>query len=673
MVATYKHQSTGRTVTSGELGRQMPFKATLTAIVDAVTVRMSIAGTTTGKATVYITDNANNPISQKITVTVAQTDSDVAITGLNAAIVAGRHYSLVIVADPIPNSMMPGVHHSSTPSTYTQTLNITEYQLAAAPWVITTAQGMGFPIGGTAGYAATGSAYRSLDVGSVPAVAGTIQIVAYDSPLYPLVIDMYSTNDPALFAVGGVTGWTAQLGVQSGDAIPAARYFRFHIQMSSNANQDIAPALDAINLYFDGAETIFTTRAQRIDYVDGSQGVSGVPVVHDMGSISSQLTNKAASVFAGKIQVHINNEPRSLALLNDAPPPIGRPVHINFGYDVLVDRVNIFNGTIDDVRYTPDKLTLMISDSITLADISIPRKDSYPAWDAAADYAIGALVTHKFFTYKALSANGATTANSAAPDASPTVWQQLTFPKVYDTFTNGGVAWHLVDIIIDILRNDINIPDSRINFASLQRLKALRVGYTGTRTLIKPEKALTLLGELAWLLEAQWVQLSGGISLVPEHKVGDPIPSHAPHINDNDIGVGSFSYRRGWKELVNECVIMTQWDGTNFNSVTAYADATSVSTLRKVQQEVGHDKWMMPPAILDQIAAHVVARKNQARRIISIATNGKHLRLECGDIVTFESSLLPASDPVILNMKVIRKDISSWQKQSIRLTLMEVL
>ncbi|MDQ6973909.1 MAG: hypothetical protein Q9M10_03415, partial [Mariprofundaceae bacterium] len=337
-------------------------------------------------------------------------------------------------------------------------------------------------------------------------------------------------------------------------------------------------------------------------------------------------------------------------------------------YDAVVDRVRVFDGMIEDVRYTQEKITLLLSDNIKYADVTIPKKGNHKTWDRAKAYRVGDLVSHQFFTWKAKLAS-----TGISPETSPAAWQQITFPKVYDVTTNNGTAWHLVDIVLDILRNEINMDDNRINIASFNRLRALRPGYVGNRTLIKPQKAMAMLGELAWLLECQWVQLSEGVSLVPEIRRTDLNYQSVPHINDHDIASGSFSYRRGWKELVNECLIFSQWDGTSYQSATSYADAASISALRVVQQEVGYDKWHMPPAILDGIAQHVVARKNKARRILSFSTGGRCLRLECGDRVSFESSLLPASDPQWLHCVVVKKDMTSWQHQTIKLTLMEIL
>ncbi|MDQ6973943.1 MAG: hypothetical protein Q9M10_03585, partial [Mariprofundaceae bacterium] len=299
-MASYKHTGINRTVTAKQLGRQMPFTARLTAVIDQITARLALIGTTTGVVTAYITDNSGTVISQhsSVTLTIGIT-TDVTFQGLNAHLVHGLQYSLFILAEPIPDRLTPGVHHVSTPTEYNQTLVITEYKLPASPWVLTTSSGAGFPMGGTAGFQASGSGYRSLDVGSVPSSNGTIQIVASESSAYPMVIDAYFTQSSVLFAKAGVLRWSVLPNVKSGDVLPPARYWRFFIRMQSNAANDIAPVLDSIGIYFDGAPTIFTNRAQLIEYVDGSKTILGEPVLENLSSMTSQLTAKPASVFTG--------------------------------------------------------------------------------------------------------------------------------------------------------------------------------------------------------------------------------------------------------------------------------------------------------------------------------------------------------------------------------------
>jgi len=664
-----------RVVTRSELGVVIPFHSIMTAIIDSVTVRLSMFGTVSGAADVYISDGYGNVISNTVRITnIPATESDYVVTGLNAAITSTFHYNLAVKAVPPAqnDATMYGVAHQAAATTYTQTFTVSDYQIAAGTWVITTTDGYGFPIGGWAGFQPSGEAWRSLDVGSVPTGTGIFEKASNDAPSYPIVIDLYSTNNPALFVQPGITGWALQANVSSGDVVQPAQYFRFHIRMTANPTLDMSPVLDRLAVYFDGVPQLFTTQSQLIEYSNGALDVVGTPVLDAISTVSSQLTDKPAQVFAGKVHVDLANDQRALPLLSN--PIIGKSVHIAVGYSAAVDRIPVFNGAVEDVRYTPQKITLIVSDNIKFADVMVPQKDSYASYDTNADYAVDALVTHKFFTWKSLTAHGMSTGNAVEPGTDPAVWQQITFPKIYDATTNGGQPWHLVDIALDILRNEINIPDNRINFVSFDRLRTLRSGYTGTRTITKPEKAKGLLGELAWLLEAQWIEASDGIALVPEVDLTTPLPAGTvvPIINDDDIATGSFRYRRGWKELVNECLIFSAWDGSNYQSASVYADATSVATHHVVQQETGYDKWSMPAAVRDAIAQHVVSRKANGRRVISITTSARHMRLEAGDRCTFESSLLPASDPQTINCVVVKKDIVGWKSQKINITLQEV-
>jgi len=649
-----------RTVKKTGLDIIIPFTARLTGVIDEISIGLSMSGNAaTGKLKISILDALDNVVSMEINVSsIVSKVTSKTVTGLSAKIVNGAGYKLKVSAVPPDKTLLAGPAAYAPAIIYAQTLTVSRTIIANGIWDINTdAAGVGFHIGGRGGYQATGSAYRSLDAGSVPTQQGTIEITAVDSASYPLVIDAYYTADAALFTSSSVVGWTKIAAITSGMTVPPSRYWRFHIQLTANASLDVAPILDAIKLMFFGKPMVLSNMPVAAS--------DSAPVLHNIGSLASQLTNKANSVFQGRINAQVAYESRSLPLLDNNI--VGNPVTISLGFSQHPDRIEVFKGSVEDIRYDTKTITLMMADNIRLADVTIPKKDSFKGWDKAQYYATGDYVTYKFFTYKSL-----TNHINIAPTVSATDWQQITFPKIYSAATNAGLEWHLVDIALDILRNEINIPDTRINMQSFVDLKASRMGYTGSRSIVKPEKALGLLGELAWLLECQWIESSYGIALIPEATLGSST-GIIPSISDNDIAMGSFSYRRGWKEMVNECLIFSQWDGVNYQSATAYADANSIASHHVTQQEVGYDKWSMPQATLDMIARNLTARKRTARRIISLSASIKHLRLEGGDRVQLSSSLLPASDPLTLDMVVVRKDITSWKNQTIKLTLMEIL
>ena len=119
-----------RVVTRSELGVVIPFHSIMTAIIDSVTVRLSMFGTVSGAADVYISDGYGNVISNTVRITnIPVTESDYVVTGLNAAITSTFHYNLTVKAVPPAqdDATMYGVAHQSTPTTYTQTFTVADY------------------------------------------------------------------------------------------------------------------------------------------------------------------------------------------------------------------------------------------------------------------------------------------------------------------------------------------------------------------------------------------------------------------------------------------------------------------------------------------------------------------------------------------------------------------
>jgi hypothetical protein len=432
----------------------------------------------------------------------------------------------------------------------------------------------------------------------------------------------------------------------------------------ANPLRDDTPRIQSISVNYEGLPVVLGTHAQTVTIIGaGNQYTAqAIPALNKLGSVTSALDAKAKSVMIGKMTLTLSPEAVVAELL--LKPIRAARVLIRVGYSDVTETVKFYEGSVRDLAYSGGEYILTIQDPLELADVSVPRQ-KWQTWSSATAYLSGTTVTYGNKSYLALS-----NTTGQIPTSFPLVWQ------------DAGTVWidivyaantHLCDVVSDILTNQVNIPSERIDFGSIDAVKAKYPNRkTGGRIISNPEPALGMLSDLAWLLESFWGQRDGRMALIPEADANS-VPD--AHLTPDDISEG-LEYRRGIAELKNECLILTQYTGSGagteqFTNAIAYVDANSVLTYGINAVHQFNDKWNLPTAELNTIAARFVTRWKDGRRIIRVRASMIAIPIETGDVVELRSAQLPTADITRLRAIVMESNIN-WQSQTITLTLMEI-
>jgi len=649
----------------------LSFIATGTFLMDAMRLVVANTGNSATTLSVRVLSKLGNQIGYTGTASIAagHVQSIVDVAGLKVTLRKGESYTLELNYS-LP--FAPGVPF--TYSAYSVNLSVYSYALAGILHTLAVSGGAGFEIGGNNGYAASGSAMRTLDVGEMPAGDGIVtfrDIVPAGADPTSMSIDLYHTDSTTIAAESTLINWTRHGIVASGDALLAHRFWRAKINMVSNSLNDETPELHELSISYIGDPITIGIRAEISEIAVGN-GILTQSVHAGLNSVSTasaQITPKLKSSMIGRISVQLAQEDIVHSLM--AKPLRGRPCRIRSGYAGIQDTFIVYEGLVRDMSFSRGSYALTVQDPIELADVQVPRKKAGKAWDAVKAYQAGNVIIYGTNSWLAVAADTGTVpgTNAAVWQDNGTVWLDIG----YTSATNGGTAWHLADIAKDLILNRINIQTQRVNLTSLESFKTRYPSRTGNRILTKPAKAFAMLSEIAWLLEAQWVIRNGQLTLIAEPQNTDLA---VESITPNDIAEG-LQYRRGWADLKNEVLILSAYSGigdsnAQFSNGTAIADADSINKYDMVSLETFDDKWGVSEAEVNRIAASFLNRWKDGRRIVTCTAAMRLLRLEPGDVVDFESAQLPAGDGQALRMMVVRKDLD-WKRQQLKLSLLEVL
>ena len=557
------------------------------------------------------------------------------------------------------------------------------------------------PMGGRTNYQGSGVAYRSLDVcinkKPAPTSNGLLSFSDVVVAQTALSIDGFATNDAALYATAGLAGWVAFGRMTSGQTLPPYRYWRFRINLKSTPNKDETPRLSGLSISYMMPPILLSTHQQPVNFIALGNHYASIPVkaLNKVSSSTAALEAKAKTIMVGKLTIELAPEPVVEQLF--AHFLRGKRVVIHAGYADIPDTVLYYDGVIRDIAFQGGVYILTVQDPIELADISVPRL-KWPQWQANTTYASGAHVTYLDKAYQSLNAfiasggmgnnlnkrpdiyaniiqpnpppsTPADIAYWASPSA-PTYWQPA--PSVWQDITYlPGV--HLCDVAADLLQNQINLPDEKIDFASLNVVQAqYPLRTTSGRDLLQPTKAVDMLSEIAFLTESFWVMREGKLALIAE-ALPDAVPVES--ITPDDI-VETLQYRRGEAELKNECLIFTGWQGggagnDRFLNAVAIADAQSIDNYGIAAVQEFQDFWNVPMSEVNAIASRFITRWKNGRRIVRIDCAMRLLRLECGDVVQLQSAQLPIGDIHQIKAIILQKDLN-WSAQTIQLTLLEI-
>jgi len=658
-----------RVIVSNDHSIVLPFTASGTFLAEDIRLSVNNTGNSATSVNIRIVDSAGNQVGFKGSTQVAANSGQIVVdvVGLSASLRKGFQYKLEIGYN---SPYSPGVQQNSVATTvYSVSLNVSSYSIGAYAHTIALASGDGFVIGGKNGFQSSGSAVRTIDIGVTPIGTGIITFKDIVPVGTSMTITMHYTDSAVIAAEPTLTNWTLHGVTASGDTLTAHQWWRAKIDMTSNSLNDETPAISEIGISYIG-DPITISENAIVELVPGSPNVYQVtarPGLDSVSTATAQLTPKPTKSMIGRVSVTLLPEDSVNGLM--AKKLRGRPVRIRAGYVGITETIPFYEGIVRDMAWSGGKYTLTVQDTIELADVSVPRVKAGLAWASGGTYAIGDTVVHGTNSWNALTTNG----GAVTPGTDPAMWQDngtVWLDIGYTAATNGGVEWSLVDIAKDLIINRINLNTENVDFNSLTRFP-LR---TGSRTLTKPVKAFAMLSELAWLLEAQWAVVRGQLSLVPEPLSAD-LPVEAVQMNDV---MNNPTYRRGWAELKNESLIVSGFTGAgsneaSFNSGVAVADLVSIHDYDIAALDTFQDKWNVPLAELTTIATNFVNRWKNGRRVIpSAQVQMRLLRLEVGDVVTFDSIDMPPGDPPPYKMMVLKKDVA-WEKQTLKMSFIEVV
>jgi len=167
-------------------------------------------------------------------------------------------------------------------------------------------------------------------------------------------------------------------------------------------------------------------------------------------------------------------------------------------------------------------------------------------------------------------------------------------PATWNT-TADDVTWtdmHPSDIILDILQNQINVRDSKIDIGSFATVKAAIPDWVVTRTITgNPEQADGLIEELRLLMSAFFVPKGDGKIKI---KRWDALESSVMSLSENNVINSQWTANAG--NLFNDVTVYTNQTGTgssasDFSDVRIGLDVTSAVNYDETATKTIKDKW----------------------------------------------------------------------------------
>jgi len=684
----YRHYGWIRTVLQNDSYEEIPFIAGATQILNSIIIRSQHYGNIDPGCWVAIVDDNGNQLGNAVDFAPGATDSDVTVTGLAASLRRGIRYSLRIGIKQINTGALTG--YGGTSVVWTAGYRFSVYAAGTSPaWQIAYGSTGYFPIGGNSGYATSGVATRQIDVGEVPTVDGVVSfsdVVPLDTKL---VVTAWYTDNPAYIGDATTVNWTSYGVVESGQTIPAHHWWRFEFALTGNAAGDNTPAVDSLDVRYRPLPLTFSSNSEII-----SEAVTGYfyPWVYPLSPVTvervvsrsfdaldkitaftAKLSPKLPKTITGGMVCTLVQTDETDEVLASALR--GAAARVRVGFAGVADTLTMYEGIVEDMTYSDQRYLVTLQDNLRITDVRVPTDKAGADWSGASTYTLGTIVVYGNYSWECILD---VTVPGTPPDQDPTHWQvagTVWNDLVYNQSTApDAVAWHLCEAAEDIVRNQINLRSENIDFQSIYDVKAARTGYTCERLVTKPTSAEEMLTEIAWLLDAAWIPRGRQIALVPE-----PIASDEPvdFITGEDIKL-DLRYRRGWKELVNQCLILTGYSGDGqgeeqFGQGYAVSDATSIADYHNTAlMQVFKDKWQVPSSILSARATSHVNKFKDGRRLISFTGTLRLIGLEPGDLVAFQSDQMPPNERGVIKAMVIDTRLD-FTEQHIALTLMEVV
>ena len=418
-------------------------------------------------------------------------------------------------------------------------------------------------------------------------------------------------------ATGAFAGEEINLGAIV-DATPITnlkRYYRVKATFGANGDQSLSPSMQSIKATF--LEGSFRTFATHPD-------TGYEPALMSVSSLSTSIdTFKASSI--GQITLTLS----------------------------LCDSVSTYLATKKPKNKTVKIKAGFIADGFTEADYIDYFWGQIDGWNITAKDEV--VITVKDFS-KEWSVDVPETTSAGVP---ATIWQG-----------------HPVDMMLDVLKNHINVRDSKIDGASFGSVKEALSGWVVFRTLVKDTvRGDELMEELRKITSTYYLpQATGQIKL--------------KRWNADEASIAAFTdadfISKQWdsaaKQIVNRVEHYYGWDGEgddagDYNHITIGTDPVSQIDWAEVSSKELKDKWT-PATQTAQSADYtnkILLRYANPPSTLIVDVDLKHIALEVGDMVTVTTYRAPSTDMTgIANIKfqIINKNLN-FAKNTLSLTLLE--
>lgn len=252
----------------------------------------------------------------------------------------------------------------------------------------------------------------------------------------------------------------------------------------------------------------------------------------------------------------------------------------------------------------------------------------------------------------------------------PTTWES----------TADDVTWsaqHPMDVMLDILKNQVNVRDSKIMTSFFGSVKAALPGWKVSRTVTgNPENAKDLMEELRVATSTFFIPQSDGKIKIKRWDADEAAVDSLT--DDNTI---SLKWDPSPKNLINHAPVYFGWDGEgdeagNFGALTIGVDTTSQADWDEDGDKTIKDKWtqITEGAQVTDFLNKVIKRYGGIPSVYTAEAGLQKMALEAGDIVTLTTKRAPSSDMQgISNVKfqVMSRDLD-FVKSRVKLILLEV-
>ncbi len=249
--------------------------------------------------------------------------------------------------------------------------------------------------------------------------------------------------------------------------------------------------------------------------------------------------------------------------------------------------------------------------------------------------------------------------------------------------TGDDVTWtdmHPIDVVLDIIRNYMEMRDSKIVASSFADVKALIPSWRVTRTITKnPVEAKKLIEELRLLMSCYFLPQSDGKIKIKRFDSSEAVVATLSSANTK-----SMTYKGNLKSLINKTLVYYGYDGEGDDAADYTELNLDVSTGSTSAENWGEwkakeikDKWTLTADSAQVISMKdsILARYKNPPAIIETEGDKKLMYIETGDMVARTTKRAPSSDGVsgITDQKfqVIKRGLN-FKGDTLKMTLLEV-